>query len=221
MAEFSPGQHVRVPCYGGFIMHHGIVVDGSQVVHFDSGPGKSRPAHIRRTDIGSFAGSWGLKSIQIVPDHCLLPPETVVRRACSRLGHDGYSLLFSNCEHFARWCRGERQSSYQVSRAGRLVCMGLLHLSQHQRQLHDHANQRSFGRAAILGDLVQFAAETASMRLNLPSQTTRLLGIAVGLAVRIMVSRPEVSAAKLLLVALDRLIARPPRKSKGGSTWKP
>jgi len=40
--------------------------------------------------------------------------ETVVARARSRLGEDGYRLLSNNCEHFCEWCVHGRNRSLQI-----------------------------------------------------------------------------------------------------------
>ncbi|CAG5115504.1 unnamed protein product [Candidula unifasciata] len=43
-----------------------------------------------------------------------LNPEEVVRNALEKLGTVGYNLIFSNCEHFAKWCRYGIAKSDQV-----------------------------------------------------------------------------------------------------------
>lgn len=46
-----------------------------------------------------------------------------VKRAESRLGEDEYNLLFSNCEHFAIWCKTGLHESKQIDQI--LQVMGL------------------------------------------------------------------------------------------------
>ena len=41
-------------------------------------------------------------------------PQETVRRARSKLGEKGYSLLLNNCEHFAFWCKTGIAQSSQV-----------------------------------------------------------------------------------------------------------
>ncbi|XP_019642163.1 PREDICTED: HRAS-like suppressor 2 [Branchiostoma belcheri] len=41
----------------------------------------------------------------------------IVARARSRLGEEGYNVLFKNCEHFATWCRYGTEQSQQVNDA--------------------------------------------------------------------------------------------------------
>jgi hypothetical protein len=43
-----------------------------------------------------------------------LPPEEIVERARSKIGERGFSLLFTNCEHFVTWCRYNKARSTQV-----------------------------------------------------------------------------------------------------------
>jgi hypothetical protein len=54
-----------------------------------------------------------------------LPLEETVTRALSCLGHQGYSIIWRNCEHFARWCAVGRHESTQVRDAlGSAVAVG-------------------------------------------------------------------------------------------------
>ena len=43
-----------------------------------------------------------------------LSNEDIVSRAISKVGEVGYNIMFSNCEHFANWCRYNIQRSEQV-----------------------------------------------------------------------------------------------------------
>eukprot|EP00170_Pyropia_yezoensis_P008952 contig_38459_g8986 len=47
----------------------------------------------------------------------LYPPEEVVARARSRIGHKRYDLLYDNCESFARWAKTGREVSQQAQGA--------------------------------------------------------------------------------------------------------
>ena len=40
--------------------------------------------------------------------------QEIVKRAKSKLGEQGYNILFQNCEHFVTWCRYGKESSQQV-----------------------------------------------------------------------------------------------------------
>ena len=47
-------------------------------------------------------------------------PKAVVKRARSRIGQRGYSLLYNNCEHFATWCKTGQHCSVQAE-GGKIV----------------------------------------------------------------------------------------------------
>ena len=43
-----------------------------------------------------------------------LSPREIKNRALSKIGPIPYSILWSNCEHFAAWCRNDTDWSEQV-----------------------------------------------------------------------------------------------------------
>jgi hypothetical protein len=45
-------------------------------------------------------------------------PDDVIKRAYSKLGGTGYSLVKNNCEHFASWCKTGTACSIQVKALG-------------------------------------------------------------------------------------------------------
>ena len=45
----------------------------------------------------------------------LASPSKTVERARSKLGEDGYNIVFNNCEHFAIWCKTGVKESHQVN----------------------------------------------------------------------------------------------------------
>ncbi|XP_019642089.1 PREDICTED: retinoic acid receptor responder protein 3-like [Branchiostoma belcheri] len=46
------------------------------------------------------------------------PGSEIVERARSKLGEEGYNVLWKNCEHFATWCRYGKEQSQQAVVAG-------------------------------------------------------------------------------------------------------
>jgi hypothetical protein len=93
----------------GRYSHHGIDCGDGTVIHYTGGPGTVR--RIERTTLESFAGGS-----TVVPRHHrkALPVEEIVANAESRLGADGYHLVWNNCEHFTTWASTGSRSSKQV-----------------------------------------------------------------------------------------------------------
>ncbi|MGL5083930.1 MAG: lecithin retinol acyltransferase family protein [Microcoleaceae cyanobacterium] len=90
----------------GVYEHHGIDCGDGTVVHY------RKPSEtIERTSIETFAR--GL-SIYLKEYSFRYIPDTVIRRAESRLGERKYNLLFNNCEHFATWCITGVSDSRQI-----------------------------------------------------------------------------------------------------------
>jgi hypothetical protein len=107
------GDHVYVWRRG--YSHHGVEVDGGQVIHFSGTPGNRRGARIRRTTMEEFTGPRGKLRYRRYGQQ--LPPDLAVERAESKVGQSGYSLFSNNCEHFATWCVHDRTASAQVNGA--------------------------------------------------------------------------------------------------------
>ena len=111
------GDHLFVYCAG--YSHHGIDDGGGAIIHFDTGPWRKAfgdlaggsPDRIRRTTWEQF--SKGRAVIVRKYEECD-DVETVLRRAESRVGDEGYHLFGNNCEHFAVWCKTGRSHSTQV-----------------------------------------------------------------------------------------------------------
>jgi hypothetical protein len=99
------GDHVYIQCFG--YTHHGIDT-GNGIIHFSKRNGKSK---IRKTSWEEFSDG---KIVYLVEYESHLPIEETVKLAHSKLGFKDYNLLFSNCEHFARWCKIGIHISFQV-----------------------------------------------------------------------------------------------------------
>lgn len=106
------GDHIRVT--RGFYAHDGIYVGDGQVIHFWGMRNNKAEGRVRRDSVSIFLGR--AKAIQIVDYGVSFADDEVVRRAYSRLGQDGYNVLFRNCQHFARWCKTDQHESDQVER---------------------------------------------------------------------------------------------------------
>lgn len=99
--------------------HHGIDCGDGSVVHFDSDPlrkaastlSAQRAPRIRRISMDEFGQG---QQIQVRNYSQCDPSESVVERAASRIGDEGYDLFQNNCEHFAVWCKTGRPQSTQI-----------------------------------------------------------------------------------------------------------
>ncbi|WP_204102569.1 MULTISPECIES: lecithin retinol acyltransferase family protein [Spirulina sp. CCY15215] len=90
----------------GLYQHHGIDCGDGTVIHY------RKPSEtIERTSLATFARG---NPIYRKNYPTAFIPDTVVRRAESRLGEKRYNLLFNNCEHFANWCKTGMSYSQQV-----------------------------------------------------------------------------------------------------------
>lgn len=108
----AQGDHIY--CSRGLYTHHGIDVGGGQVIHFTGTPERKRGARVTLTSLEDFAAG---DAVHVQEYGSPSPAKTVVRRARGKVGTGGYNLLFSNCEHFARWCKTGEASSKQASAA--------------------------------------------------------------------------------------------------------
>lgn len=103
--------------------HSGIDVGDGTVIHYAGMDGVKTLANavIAQTPMSGFVGD--ARRVHVV---CyayearagrLYPPEEVVARARSRIGHKRYDLLYDNCESFARWAKTGREVSQQAQGA--------------------------------------------------------------------------------------------------------
>lgn len=105
--DFTP--HIKV--WRAFFWHHGIDMGDGTVVHFTGEPGRRLDAAVRRTSLEQFLRGGELR---VVRHPQPLSTDETRARAARCLGHTGYSVLWRNCEHFARWCAVGRHESHQV-----------------------------------------------------------------------------------------------------------
>src|SRR5579884_1357951 len=96
--------------------HDGIDLGDGRVVHYAADPGGTKStACVRISTFDDFAGDGQVTIRRYADGH---DPEVTVARAMARLGEAKYDLVFSNCEHFARWCVIGDHRSEQVVAAG-------------------------------------------------------------------------------------------------------
>ncbi|HKA30896.1 MAG TPA: lecithin retinol acyltransferase family protein [Candidatus Binatia bacterium] len=114
------GDHICVNRLG--YTHHGIDCGDQTVIHYTGEFGHKRNAAVRRTPLCEFL-KGGAKQVCEYAEYA--PADAVIARAERRLGEENYNLAFSNCEHFARWCKTGRHHSEQVRDAVATVGSGV------------------------------------------------------------------------------------------------
>jgi hypothetical protein len=107
----STGDHIyvrrrrRVSRYS----HHGIDCGDGTVIHYAGVRRTGR--RVERTSWGAFANG---ADVCVRPYRRRLPVDEIVAKAESRVGSDGYHLVWNNCEHFATWSSTGSGTSKQV-----------------------------------------------------------------------------------------------------------
>ncbi|XP_063416251.1 phospholipase A and acyltransferase 2-like [Mytilus trossulus] len=116
----------------GTYSHWAVYIGNKEVVHVSGIGGrvasnsghlltvsgvKFNKAEVKREHICNVVGTSEL-SINNSKDrgNKCRPPKEVVKRALSKIGPLEYNLLWSNCEHFASWCRNGSAISNQVDK---------------------------------------------------------------------------------------------------------
>jgi len=103
------GDHIFVKRLG--YSHHGLDVGNGQVFHYTGEPGSKSDASIKKTPMKEFACDG---VIEVVEYSKCLPIDETLALAEERIGENTYNLIFSNCEHFARYCKTKVHVSEQV-----------------------------------------------------------------------------------------------------------
>lgn len=96
--ELEHGDHIYIQNLG--YTHHGIYIGNNRVIHYTKGYDE-QPV-VQTDSLDNFG-----------PKSCLFKKassanytrDEIISRAYSKLGENGYNLIFNNCEHFVRWCR--------------------------------------------------------------------------------------------------------------------
>ncbi|GFN81779.1 hras-like suppressor 3 [Plakobranchus ocellatus] len=129
--ELEPGDLVKFP--RGPYSHWAVYLGNEEVVHLAGVDNDGINAKIRPEHLFTISGVKFNKAAvcidnfwDVVEDsraeknnkgdrkHKPLPRREILARATSKLGEVAYNVIFSNCEHFARWCRNDIFKSEQV-----------------------------------------------------------------------------------------------------------
>ncbi len=108
----AKGDHLVVERIG--YSHHGIDCGDGFVIHYAGEPLEKQNACVRLDPYEIFAKGDLVTAREYASCHA---PDAVLERARSRIGEQGYNLVFNNCEHFARWCKTGDHDSEQVNDA--------------------------------------------------------------------------------------------------------
>ena len=103
------GDHICVKRF--LYCHHGIDCGDGSVIHYTGNPWQRKNALITRDSLENFAKGAPLRIVTYTPQPA---EDEVLQRAEERLNETRYSLLFNNCEHFARYCMTGLPESKQV-----------------------------------------------------------------------------------------------------------
>ncbi|KAA8499362.1 hypothetical protein FVE85_6947 [Porphyridium purpureum] len=110
--------------------HHGIDCGDGTVIHYTGidGVKSMNLGRIGRTAMTEF--QWTSPRVHIVEytgtqRRKLLPPDEVVERAESKIGHSRYNIISDNCETFARWCKTGEHVSHQAFGLGFALLAGI------------------------------------------------------------------------------------------------
>ena len=113
--QLEKGDHVFAK--RGIYTHHGIYAGEGIIIHYNSREFGDY-ASVYETTVEEFK-KWP-SLIDIIAETTILyrfnktlsplrySPDKVVERARSKIGEAEYNLIFNNCEHFARWCRCDK-----------------------------------------------------------------------------------------------------------------
>ena len=120
MTNPNHGDVIKVnhPLYAHYDVYVKTLL-GPRVIHYTNA---ERPSSLKgpvsETSVKEFLN--GAKEFHV----CTFDPERyphlysgeeTVRRARSQLGRDDYNFFWSNCEHFATWCKTGETSSSQIA----------------------------------------------------------------------------------------------------------
>jgi len=138
-----------VEFHRGLYTHWGVAIGNGKIIHLSGDDGDGLGTHVGGK-LGSISGSvftisgvsfdkakvrcddfWDVAreskaDVNNSKDEYIRADaeHVIVKRALSRLGNIGYNMLWSNCEHFASWCRYGMAWSEQVDKFMRVIDRG-------------------------------------------------------------------------------------------------
>ncbi|CAL1545347.1 unnamed protein product [Lymnaea stagnalis] len=122
LANAAVGDMLEFP--RRFYSHWAIYIGDTDIIHLSGEDGDIDPkrAKVRIDNFWKVVENSQAKVNNFL-DHELKPlaPVDILKNARKKLGAGGYDLLFSNCEHFATWCRYGKARSGQVDRLSEAV----------------------------------------------------------------------------------------------------
>ena len=117
--EPTYGSMIRVQA--GSIHHYGVYVSPEEVIQFGLAPilrqgQRDRDVTVVSSDLTIFQGGSAIQTAVFDPEETAAhpTPAEAVATARSRMGEDGYHILYNNCEHFAYECVTGKKYSEQV-----------------------------------------------------------------------------------------------------------
>lgn len=107
--------------HGVPFQHHGIDVGDGTAIHFTdgrdgiAGPAGSTDDFVIQQTSMDLVTRDGRDRLHFVQHQIRFSPDAVIDRARSRIGRQGYHVVFDNCEHFACWCVVAEDESRQIN----------------------------------------------------------------------------------------------------------
>ncbi|CAG5134373.1 unnamed protein product [Candidula unifasciata] len=133
--------------------HWGVYVGTGYVIHLAGEPGdglSTADVTVRKDSFWTVAGNSRARINNIFDGvERLQPAKEIVKRAESKVGHRGYDLVSTNCEHFATWCRYDVARSSQVEAVQTAVSSALDNVEEVLRNVaenHPDCEGRSAAR---------------------------------------------------------------------------
>ena len=171
------GDHIFIP--HSVYTHHGIDMGDGTVIQLSQAVGS-----VHRTTMKAFKRDldvW-IREYESQDD-----PATIIIRAESSLGLQGYNLIYRNCEHFATWCKTGQADSAQVNSVARqLKSVAGKMAAKQSASWGVKLASRSLGKAAtpwlLAADAAQIGTEIVLNKRGASPEEAEQTGRKVGLA---------------------------------------